>query len=173
MCGFVGFTGEDGSLDHGTVIHAMAEVIAHRGPDSDGYFADGRAALGFRRLAIIDLAGANQPLHNENGSLVLVFNGEIYNYRALRRELTAAGHRFSTEGDAEVVLHGFEQWGPAVLDRLRGMFAFALYRPASGELFLARDAFGIKPLYYAETGRRIVFGSEIKGLLPTRAWSGA
>lgn len=166
MCGFVGFAGEDGSLDHGVVVRAMAEAIAHRGPDSDGYFAEGRAALGFRRLAIIDLAGANQPLYNEDGSFVLVFNGEIYNYRALRRELAAAGHRFATEGDAEVVLHGFEQWGPAVLDRLRGMFAFALYRPASGELFLAHDAFGIKPLYYAETGRSIVFGSEIKGLLP-------
>lgn len=166
MCGFVGFIDEnDQAYDHRAVIVAMADAIAHRGPDSEGYFEDGRAALGFRRLAIIDLAGANQPLYNENRSLVLVFNGEIYNYRELRRQLIAAGHAFSTQGDAEVVLHGFEQWGEAVLDRLRGMFAFALYDTATGELFCARDAFGIKPLYYAAEGDRILFGSEIKGLL--------
>lgn len=166
MCGFVGFIDEnDQTYDHRAAIVAMADAIAHRGPDSEGYFEDGRAALGFRRLAIIDLAGANQPLYNENRSLVLVFNGEIYNYRELRRQLIAAGHAFSTQGDAEVVLHGFEQWGEAVLDRLRGMFAFALYDTATGELFCARDAFGIKPLYYAVEGGRILFGSEIKGLL--------
>ena len=166
MCGFVGFIDEnDQTYDHRAAIIAMADAIAHRGPDSEGYFNDGRTALGFRRLAIIDLAGANQPLYNENRSLVLVFNGEIYNYRELRRQLIAAGHAFSTQGDAEVVLHGFEQWGEAVLDRLRGMFAFALYDTATGELFCARDAFGIKPLYYAAEGDRILFGSEIKGLL--------
>lgn len=166
MCGFVGFIDEnDQTYDHRAAIVAMADAIAHRGPDSEGYFEDGRAALGFRRLAIIDLAGANQPLCNENRSLVLVFNGEIYNYRELRRQLIAAGHAFSTQGDAEVVLHGFERWGAGVLDRLRGMFAFALYDTATGELFCARDAFGIKPLYYATEGDRILFGSEIKGLL--------
>lgn len=166
MCGFVGFIDEnDQTYDHRAAIIAMADAIAHRGPDSEGYFEDGRAALGFRRLAIIDLAGANQPLYNENRSLVLVFNGEIYNYRELRRQLIAAGHAFSTQGDAEVALHGFEQWGEGVLDRLRGMFAFALYDTATGELFCARDAFGIKPLYYAVEGGRILFGSEIKGLL--------
>lgn len=166
MCGFVGFIDEnDQTYDHRAAIVAMADAIAHRGPDSEGYFEDGRAALGFRRLAIIDLAGANQPLYNENRSLVLVFNGEIYNYRELRRQLIAAGHAFSTQGDAEVVLHGFERWGEGVLDRLRGMFAFALYDTATGELFCARDAFGIKPLYYAAEGGRILFGSEIKGLL--------
>lgn len=166
MCGFVGFIDEnDQTYDHRAAIVTMADAIAHRGPDSEGYFEDGRAALGFRRLAIIDLAGANQPLYNENRSLVLVFNGEIYNYRELRRQLIAAGHAFSTQGDAEVVLHGFERWGAGVLDRLRGMFAFALYDTATGELFCARDAFGIKPLYYAAEGDRILFGSEIKGLL--------
>lgn len=166
MCGFVGFIDEnDQTYDHRAAIVAMADAIAHRGPDSEGYFNDGRTALGFRRLAIIDLAGANQPLYNENRSLVLVFNGEIYNYRELRRQLIAAGHAFSTQGDAEVVLHGFEQWGEGVLDRLRGMFAFALYDTATGELFCARDTFGIKPLYYAVEGGRILFGSEIKGLL--------
>lgn len=166
MCGFVGFIDEnDQTYDHRAAIVAMADAIAHRGPDSEGYFNDGRTALGFRRLAIIDLAGANQPLYNENRSLVLVFNGEIYNYRELRRQLIAAGHAFSTQGDAEVVLHGFEQRGEGVLDRLRGMFAFALYDTATGELFCARDTFGIKPLYYAVEGGRILFGSEIKGLL--------
>lgn len=166
MCGFVGFIDEnDQTYDHRAAIVAMTDAIAHRGPDSEGYFEDGRAALGFRRLAIIDLAGANQPLYNENRSLVLVFNGEIYNYRELRRQLIAAGHAFSTQGDAEVVLHGFERWGAGVLDRLRGMFVFALYDTATGELFCARDAFGIKPLYYAVEGDRILFGSEIKGLL--------
>lgn len=166
MCGFVGFIDEnDQTYDHRAAIVAMADAIAHRGPDSEGYFEDGRAALGFRRLAIIDLAGANQPLYNENRSLVLVFNGEIYNYRELRRQLIAAGHAFSTQGDAEVVLHGFGRWGAGVLDRLRGMFAFALYDTATGELFCARDAFGIKPLYYAAEGDRILFGSEIKGVL--------
>lgn len=166
MCGFVGFIDEnDQTYDHRAAIVAMADAIAHRGPDSEGYFNDGRTALGFRRLAIIDLAGANQPLYNENRSLVLVFNGEIYNYRELRRQLIAAGHAFSTQGDAEVVLHGFEQWGEGVLDRLRGMFAFALYDTATGELFCARDTFGIKPLYYAVEDGRILFGSEIKGLL--------
>lgn len=166
MCGFVGFIDErDQTYDHRAAIVAMADAIAHRGPDSEGYYRDDRAALGFRRLAIIDLAGANQPLYNEDKSLVLVFNGEIYNFRELRRQLTTAGHAFSTEGDAEVVLHGFEQWGESVLDRLRGMFAFALHRPATGELFCARDAFGIKPLYYAADGERILFGSEIKGIL--------
>lgn len=166
MCGFVGLLDDnDQTYDHRAAIVAMADAIAHRGPDSEGYFEDGRAALGFRRLAIIDLAGANQPLYNENRSLVLVFNGEIYNYWELRRQLIAAGHSFSTQGDAEVVLHGFERWGAGVLDRLRGMFAFALYDTATGELFCARDAFGIKPLYYAAEGDRILFGSEIKGLL--------
>lgn len=166
MCGFVGFIDEDGAYDRGPVLRAMADAIAHRGPDSDGYFDDGRAALGFRRLAIIDLAGANQPLFNEDGSLVLAFNGEVYNYRELRRQLSLAGHAFSTQGDAEVVLHGFEQWGPSLLEHLRGMFAFALWNRRTGELLCARDAFGIKPLYYQANGRTLLFASEIKGMLP-------
>ncbi|WP_302964260.1 asparagine synthase (glutamine-hydrolyzing) [uncultured Adlercreutzia sp.] len=166
MCGFVGWADDNArGYDAASTIRRMADAIAHRGPDSEGFYADERCALGFRRLAIIDLAGANQPLFNEDASLVLVFNGEVYNYRELRRDLIARGHVFATEGDAEVVLHGFEEWGEEVLDRLRGMFAFALYRPGAGELFLARDAFGIKPLYWHAEGGAIVFGSEIKGLL--------
>ena len=149
MCGFVGFIDEnDQTYDHRATIVAMANAIAHRRPDSEGYFSDGRAALGFRRLAIIDLAGANQPLYNENRSLVLVFNGEIYNYRALTAELTALGHTFATRTDTEVLLHGWEQWGRELLPRLRGMFAFALWDRRAGVLFCARDMFGIKPLYY-------------------------
>ncbi len=166
MCGFVGFIDEGSGYDRRAVIAAMAEAIAHRGPDSDGFFDDGRCALGFRRLAIIDLEGAQQPLVNEDGTLVLVFNGEIYNYRELRDQLRAAGHRFSTQGDGEVVLHGFEQWGDSLLAHLRGMFAFALYNRRTGEVFCARDAFGIKPLYYQDQGARLLFASEIKGLLP-------
>ncbi|MCI8425332.1 MAG: asparagine synthase (glutamine-hydrolyzing) [Adlercreutzia sp.] len=166
MCGFVGFVDEERGYDRLSVLQAMAAAIAHRGPDAEGLFDDGRCALGFRRLAIIDLEGANQPLLNEDGSLVLVFNGEIYNYRELRRRLTASGHVFTTEGDGEVLVHGFEQWGTGLLGQLRGMFAFALYNRATGELFCARDAFGIKPLYYTAEGRRLLFGSEIKGLLP-------
>ena len=166
MCGFVGWVDDNArGYDAAPTIRRMADAIAHRGPDSEGFYTDERCALGFRRLAIIDLAGANQPLFNEDASLVLVFNGEVYNYRELRRDLIARGHVFATEGDAEVVLHGFEEWDEEVLDRLRGMFAFALYRPATGDLFLARDAFGIKPLYWHAEGGAIVFGSEIKGLL--------
>lgn len=166
MCGFVGFIDEERGYDREATVRAMADAIAHRGPDSDGYFVDGQCALGFRRLAIIDLAGANQPLFNEDGTLVLVFNGEIYNYRELRERLKSAGHQFRTEGDAEVVLHGWEQWGETLLSYLRGMFAFALYNRTTGELICARDAFGIKPLYYQAHGDRLLFASEIKGLLP-------
>ena len=168
MCGFVGFIDEnDQTYDHRAAIVAMTDAIAHRGPDSEGYFEDGRAALGFRRLAIIDLAGANQPLYNENRSLVLVFNGEIYNYRELRRQLIAAGHAFSTQGDAEVVLHGFERWGAGVLDRLRGMFAFALYDSEKDAYLIGRDHLGIIPLYmgYDEHGQLYV-ASEMKALVP-------
>lgn len=166
MCGFVGFVDERSGYDREAVVAAMAEAIAHRGPDSDGFFDDGRCALGFRRLAIIDLEGARQPLCNEDGSLVLVFNGEIYNYRELRAQLQAAGHGFATQGDGEVILHGFEQWGDSLLAHLRGMFAFALYNRTTGEVFCARDAFGIKPLYYQDQGDCLLFASEIKGLLP-------
>lgn len=164
MCGFAGFFDEDANYDRGEALEDMAAAIAHRGPDGAGAFDDGRCALGFRRLAIIDLEGAAQPLFNEDGTMVLVFNGEIYNYRELRRRLESAGHIFSTQGDGEVLVHGFEQWGPRLLDELRGMFAFALSDRERGELFCARDAFGIKPFYYAVEGKRLLFASEIKAL---------
>ncbi|MEC4271604.1 asparagine synthase (glutamine-hydrolyzing) [Adlercreutzia sp. R25] len=164
MCGFAGFFDDGAGYNRAAALDAMAAAIAHRGPDEAGAFDDGRCALGFRRLAIIDLEGASQPLFNEDGTLVLVFNGEIYNYRELRRRLEGAGHVFATQGDGEVLVHGFEQWGPRLLDELRGMFAFALYDRTRGELFCARDAFGIKPLYYAADGPRLLFASEIKAL---------
>lgn len=166
MCGFVGFIEDDSSFDRAAVIKAMADTIAHRGPDSEGYFVDDHAALGFRRLSIIDLEGANQPLFNEDGRFVLCMNGEVYNYQNLRAELREAGHLFTTDGDAEVILHGYEEWGPAVLPRLRGMFAFALYDRETGDLFCARDPFGIKPFYYNAEEGHLLFASEIKGMLP-------
>lgn len=164
MCGFCGFTGELISRD--AYIRQMAEKITHRGPDSEGYYLDEGVAMGFRRLSIIDLAAGNQPLYNEDKTLVLTFNGEIYNYRPLREELLAAGHVFATESDSEVLLHGFEEWGEELLPRLRGMFGFAIWNTADKSLFLARDYFGIKPLHYTLLpDGRLVYGSEIKSIL--------
>ena len=166
MCGFVGFTGDG---DQG-VLRSMTEAIAHRGPDDAQYYQDGEISLGFRRLSIIDLSGGRQPMENEDGSKVLVFNGEIYNYRDLRQELRGAGHVFKTEADSEVLLHGYEEFGPKILNRLRGMFAFVIWDKEKKELFGARDFFGIKPLYYGEMGGQLLFGSEIKSFLPHPAF---
>ncbi len=164
MCGFCGFSGE--IVDREQYLRQMTEKITHRGPDSDGYFMDDMLAMGFRRLSIIDLEAASQPLYNEDKSLVLMFNGEIYNYQDLREELIAAGHTFATAGDGETLLHGYEEWGTALLPKLRGMFAFAIWDRAQETLFIARDYFGIKPMHYTllEDGR-IVYGSEIKSIL--------
>ncbi len=164
MCGFCGFTGE--VVDRDRILHTMAEKITHRGPDSEGVYTDETLAMAFRRLSIIDLEGGHQPIENEDGSKVLMFNGEIYNYRDLREQLLAAGHRFTTESDSEVLLHGFEEWDTALLDRVRGMFAFAIWDKPTQSLFLARDFFGIKPMHYCLLpDGRLVFGSEIKSLL--------
>ena len=164
MCGFCGFTGE--IVDREQYLREMTEKITHRGPDSDGYYLDEDIAMGFRRLSIIDLEAASQPLYNEDKSLVLMFNGEIYNYQELRQELQEAGHTFSTAGDGETLLHGYEEWGEALLPKLRGMFAFAIWNVAQKSLFVARDYFGIKPMHYTKLDDgRIVFGSEIKSLL--------
>lgn len=166
MCGFVGFASPSRGYDRAAVARAMADAIAHRGPDSEGFFDDGAVALGFRRLAIIDLAGGDQPMETADGQLALCFNGEIYNHRALRAELERAGHVFRTKSDTEVLLHGWEEWGADVLARLRGMFAFALYDRRRRLLFLARDPLGIKPLYYYRAGDELLFASEAKALLP-------
>lgn len=167
MCGFAGFLmeGEPPSYDPQRVIRRMADRIVHRGPDQDDYYVDGRAALGFRRLSIIDLDGGSQPILNEDGTKVLVFNGEIYNYQAIREDLLEKGHVFRTRTDSEVLLHGYEEYGPALLDRLRGMYAFVIWDSVAGRLFGARDIFGIKPFYYYHRDGVFLFGSEIKSFL--------
>ena len=149
MCGFAGFVGEVENRE--TVLVNMMNTIIHRGPDSEGKYVDDDVALGFRRLSIIDLSEVgNQPLYNEDRSKVLVFNGEIYNYQELKKELTAAGHIFVSNTDSETLLHGYEEWGEKMLDRLRGMYAFVIWDVKTKKLFAARDMFGIKPLYYAQ-----------------------
>ncbi len=168
MCGFVGFS--DRLAEKKEVLTQMMNRIVHRGPDSDGQYTDEEIALGFRRLSIIDLEQGSQPLFNEDGSLVLVFNGEIYNYPALREELIEKGHSFKTKTDSEVLLHGYEEYGVKLLDRLRGMFAFVIWDKNKKRLFGARDFFGIKPLYYAKMGNTFLFGSEIKAFLPHPAF---
>lgn len=163
MCGFTGFT--NFINDDGTVLTKMMDRIVHRGPDSAGQFVDHDIALGFRRLSIIDLAEGGQPMFNEDKSLVLVFNGEIYNFKELRAELEKSGHVFANNSDSEVLLHGFEQWGEELVPRLRGMFAFVIFNRRDKSLFAARDMFGIKPFYYSFMGESFLFGSEIKSFL--------
>ena len=165
MCGIIGFTNQIPNADN--VLTEMLERIRHRGPDADGRYIDEHIALGHRRLSIIDISEqGNQPIFNEDGSLVLVLNGEIYNYRELREELQAAGHTFRTQTDSEVLVHGYEEYGTAILQKLRGMFAFVIWDKKQKQLFGARDFFGIKPLYYAEMNGSFLFGSEIKSFLP-------
>ncbi len=163
MCGICGFTGE--VLDRSKTIRKMADVITHRGPDSSGFYEDDRISMGFRRLSIIDVDAGHQPIYNEDKTLVLTFNGEIYNYQTLREELVAAGHTFYTETDSEVLVHGFEQWGEGLLHKLRGMFGFAIYNTQDGSVFIARDFFGIKPMHYTVIDGELVYGSEIKSIL--------
>ncbi|WP_156678223.1 XrtA/PEP-CTERM system amidotransferase [Sphingomonas profundi] len=147
-------------------VRAMTDAQAHRGPDGEGVWTAPGVGLGHRRLAIIDVAGSPQPMATEDGALTITFNGEIYNFMEVRRELEALGHAFTTHGDTEVILRGWRQWGPAVLPRLNGMFAFAIHDAAENRLFLARDRFGVKPLHYAElSDGAVIFASELKGLL--------
>lgn len=165
MCGFSGFIGNIGEKE--SVLRAMMDTIIHRGPDSEGMFIDEQAALGFRRLSIIDITETgDQPLYNEDRSMVLTFNGEIYNYQELRKELMEAGHEFKSDSDSETLLHGYEEWGTALLQRLRGMYAFVIWDTKTKKLFGARDIFGIKPFYYAKMKDTLMFGSEIKSFLP-------
>lgn len=165
MCGFAGYIHNYGTFDKEEVIHKMADRIKHRGPDDAHYYIDDGIALGFRRLSIIDPEGGRQPILNEDGSLVLLFNGEIYNYQELREELIKVGHVFTTKTDSETILHGYEEYGKKILDRLRGMFAFIIWNKNTKELFGARDIFGIKPFYYYKKGKEFMFGSEIKSFL--------
>ena len=163
MCGIAGFMGQ--VENRADVIRNMTEVITHRGPDSDGFFTDDNISMGFRRLSIIDLGAGHQPIYNEDKSLVLTFNGEIYNYKDLRKELIAKGHKFYTDTDSEVLVHGFEEWKEDMLPKLRGMFGFAIYNTKDSSLFIARDFFGIKPMHYTQIGNDFVYASEIKSIL--------
>ncbi len=165
MCGIGGIYLNRGEAQDATLT-AIAQRLAHRGPDGSGQWREQRVGLVHARLAIIDLSGGQQPLTNENGNLVLVANGEIYNYIELRQELEALGHRFATHSDCETILHAYEAWGENFIERLHGMFAFALYDRSSGILLLARDRLGIKPLFVCERPDGFYFSSEIKGLLP-------
>lgn len=160
MCGIFGFAG----FGEPGVLARMGDVIRHRGPDDDGFFEED-VHLGMRRLSIIDIAGGRQPVGNEDGSVVVICNGEIYNYLELRAGLEAQGHRFHTDSDTEVVVHAYEAYGHDCLRHFHGMFAFALYDRRSGELFVARDRVGMKPLYYWHAGGELVFASEIKAIL--------
>ena len=162
MCGIVGLVTKK---EKENTIKLMSDRIKHRGPDGDGYFIDGDVALGHRRLSIIDLSTGDQPMFNEDGSVVTVFNGEIYNYQQLKEELIALGHDFKTKSDTEVLVHGYEEWHTDLPKHLRGMFAFAIYDKNKNEVFLARDNFGIKPLYYAKMNDTFMFASEIKAFL--------
>src|SRR2546423_9269465 len=163
MCGICGVVSANGSADPERVA-AMSATLVHRGPDSSGTFGDGAATLAARRLSIIDLETGDQPIANEDGTLHVVQNGEIYNYQELRRELERAGHRFRTNGDTEVLLHLYEQHGERFAEGLRGMFAVALWDAPRRRLLLARDRFGIKPLYYREAGGELALASEPRAL---------
>jgi asparagine synthase (glutamine-hydrolysing) len=166
MCGIAGIVGahDDGGVDYDGV-HKMCQTIIHRGPDDEGVFVKDGVGLGMRRLSVIDLAGGNQPVFNEDRTVWVVFNGEIYNFRELRRKLESRGHRFQTHSDTEVIVHLYEDLGADCVQELRGMFAFALFDERRRRLVLARDRLGIKPMHYAFSGGRLLFGSEIKAIL--------
>ncbi|HWR53424.1 MAG TPA: asparagine synthase (glutamine-hydrolyzing) [Bryobacteraceae bacterium] len=165
MCGIAGFVDISAGRDSLPLLKRMTSALAHRGPDDSGYYTARGVALGHRRLSIVDLSGGHQPMSNEDGSLTIVYNGEIFNHAALRPELERAGHAYHTRSDTETILHAYEQYGPECLDRFRGMFAFAVWDSRSQTLFCARDRLGIKPFYYYSDGRVFAFASEIKALL--------
>lgn len=163
MCGICGFTGR--LANSGEVLENMKDKIMHRGPDSGGSFIDDGMTMGFRRLSIIDLEGGHQPIYNETNDMIITFNGEIYNYQELREDLIAKGHVMGSNADTEVLLHGYEEYGEALLPKLRGMFAFVIWDAKNQTLFGARDFFGIKPFYYALQDGQMIYGSEIKSIL--------
>ncbi len=165
MCGIAGIVRQDGAPVEPMLLKRMTDMLAHRGPDGDGFFLDGPVGLGHRRLAIIDLATGAQPMASPDGSLWITYNGEVYNFRELREDLSALGYTFSTSSDTEVVLVAYQEWGVACLSRLRGMFAFAIWDARHRTVFLARDRVGIKPLVYSWDGRCLRFASELKALL--------
>src|SRR5215208_903083 len=160
MCGIAGIVAADQLRpDDRERVIAMRDVISHRGPDDAGIYVDARAGLGHRRLSIVDVSAGHQPLSNETESIWIVFNGEIYNHSEIRPELEAVGHRYKTRSDTETIVHAYEAWGDTCVDRLRGMFAFALWDVPRQRLLLARDRMGVKPLYWAHVNGRLLFGS--------------
>ncbi|MCB0689304.1 MAG: asparagine synthase (glutamine-hydrolyzing) [Saprospiraceae bacterium] len=163
MCGIAGIAERD--IARKDIMSKMLRVMHHRGPDHQAIYDHHNTTLGHLRLSIIDLSTGDQPVYNEDRSLCIIYNGELYNYRELHKELEAKGHVFTTKSDTEVILHGYEEYGPSILDRLNGMFAFAIYNHQTESLFLARDHFGIKPLHYYHDPNRFIFSSEIKGIL--------
>jgi asparagine synthase (glutamine-hydrolysing) len=172
MCGIAGVVSLNGLLDPdiATAIRPMTRALSHRGPDAEGYFSDPAAALGHRRLAIIDVARGAQPMSNEDGTVWIVFNGEVYNHAPLRERLIGLGHRFQTRSDTETIVHAYEQFGPACVDHLAGMFAFAIYDQKTRELFIARDRLGKKPLFYATLDGVLHFASEMKVFFQSPSW---
>ncbi|MGB3019657.1 MAG: asparagine synthetase B, partial [Microgenomates group bacterium] len=165
MCGIAGFYG----FENKKLIKQFSKDLSHRGPDGEGIFSNEKVSLLNRRLAIIDLKTGDQPIYNEDKNIVTVYNGEIYNYKQLRKELEGNGHRFKTLSDSEVIVHAYEEWGDSCFDRFNGMFAVALFDKEKERLILARDHFGIKPLYFSILpNKSLIFASEIKPLLNSR-----
>jgi len=162
MCGIFGIVGSKIDEAH---LKKATNLLAHRGPNASGFFIEDGVGLGHRRLSIIDLEGGHQPMYNEDGSLCIVFNGEIYNFPELHEQLVSKNHRIKTRSDTETILHAYEEWGEECVDHLRGMFAFAIWDRRAKKLFIARDRFGIKPLFYAEHGGTFYFASEMKAIL--------
>ena len=166
MCGIAGIMNVHAAPVSPRVLRAMTDIVRHRGPDGEGQWLRDGIGLGHRRLAIVDLTPAGaQPMHSSDGALVITFNGEIYNWRELRRELGKRGISFRSQSDTEVLLEAYRVWGPKCLDKLNGMFAFAIWDARNSRLFLARDRYGIKPLYYRWDGQTLLFGSEVKSIL--------
>lgn len=169
MCGIAGIVAPQGFAIDRALLERMTRSMAHRGPDDQGVFVHENVGLGHRRLSIIDLSSGHQPLFNEDGTVVVVYNGEIYNFREIKTELEARGHVFKTHCDTEVIVHAYEQWGADCPNKFRGMFAFAIYDLKTGDVFLCRDRVGVKPLYYTVEDGRLLFASEIKAILPALA----
>ena len=165
MCGIAGFITVHAPSNGRGLLERMTNVIAHRGPDENGYYEDQHAFLGHRRLSIIDLSTGQQPMANEDATRWIIYNGELFNHNSVRPELEAAGHRYKTHSDTETLLHAYEQWGAQSIGRFRGMFAYVIWDPARKELFCVRDRLGIKPFYYYFDGQVFAFASEIKALL--------
>jgi asparagine synthase (glutamine-hydrolysing) len=166
MCGIAGIVLPKGQMADVALLNVMTGTMKHRGPDDQGIFVDGNVGLGHRRLSIIDISSGHQPLFNEDGTVVVVYNGEIYNYQEIKNELEVCGHVFKTNCDTEVIVHAYEQWGANCPNKFRGMFAFAIFDKNTGDVFLCRDRIGIKPLYFTVNDGRLLFASEIKAILP-------